>query len=368
MKKAQLVIIDDQKINTKILTKLLESDFEIIVGHDANDCLKLIKEYRPDALLLDIVLPKITGLRICSEIKKTQKFEKLPIIFVSSLSSSQDQVNGYEAGCDEYIVKPFPEKELLIKKIHNVIANRHFIEEIQDDAFFSKQVAKTALTEASEIGELHQLSLSLMSIFNKEKMIETVLQYFTHNRLIAIIYMKYDQKSDYFSNGKKIGELDKTVIETKEVKGRFFDFGFRTLFDFENIKILVKNMPIRDERCAQIKDNILMLCSIINQRINLIEKEVQIKEISKSAFKLAKVIYSSIHETNIQNHELLSSLKHEIIDTFDDLLLTEEQENYLTSVFDNASNKSDEIIVNQDSVRHMMEELLEGLKITNSEH
>ena len=76
----------------------------------------------------------------------------------------------------------------------------------------------------------------------------------------------------------------------------------------------------------------------------------QIKDISNSALKLAKVIYSSINETNIQNHDLLRSLKHEIIDTFDDLLLTEDQENYLTTVFDDAFNKSDEIIVTKIAV------------------
>ena len=117
--KKKILIIEDEEATLEMLSSLLGGEFEILTATDGKAGLDLAKEQKPDLILLDIMLSKLDGFKICRMLKFDENFQNIPIIMVTCLISPADQQRGKEVGADEYICKPFKVSDLLakIKKI-----------------------------------------------------------------------------------------------------------------------------------------------------------------------------------------------------------------------------------------------------------
>jgi len=107
--KLKILMIEDSKLNQKILYKILNKDYQVIFAHDGVEALKKVKYEHPDLILLDIVLPGIDGFDVLTEIKKCEISNAIPVIIISGRSNPDDEVKGLELGAVDYITKPFHE-------------------------------------------------------------------------------------------------------------------------------------------------------------------------------------------------------------------------------------------------------------------
>lgn len=105
--KQTVLIVDDSTINIKILENLLKKDYEIKVAKHANEALYITANNEIDLILLDIVMPEISGYEICKILKKNKATKDIPIIFVTALSKDEDEEYGLSLGAIDYISKPF---------------------------------------------------------------------------------------------------------------------------------------------------------------------------------------------------------------------------------------------------------------------
>lgn len=116
--KKKILIVDDEPDIVETLKFLMESEgFESITALDGEEALKKAKEENPDIMILDVMLPKINGYKVCRLLKFDSKYKHIPILMVTARSQQEDKVIGEETGADEYITKPFDINELL-QKIH----------------------------------------------------------------------------------------------------------------------------------------------------------------------------------------------------------------------------------------------------------
>ena len=113
--KKKILIVDDDEINIEILKELLEEQYALATVSSGQECLEKIGEFKPDLVLLDIVMPGMDGYETCRCIKSDAQNETTHIILVSSKTSVESRLKGYEVGTDDYIVKPFDNDELLAK-------------------------------------------------------------------------------------------------------------------------------------------------------------------------------------------------------------------------------------------------------------
>ena len=104
-----LVIDDDPNICELLKVYLSKEDYEVITAQNGQDGIDKFKTYKPDMVLLDIMMPSKDGLKICREIRK---ISSNPIILLSAEDSEFDKVSGLELGADDFIVKPFSTKEV----------------------------------------------------------------------------------------------------------------------------------------------------------------------------------------------------------------------------------------------------------------
>ena len=117
-----LVVEDDQRMSELIRRGLIENGFEVTVVYDGEMALKLALREEYDLIVSDIILPKLSGLDFCQEIKKQKPF--LPIIMLTALGTTDDKVEGFDAGADDYMVKPFEMRELVARI--GVLSKRNF--------------------------------------------------------------------------------------------------------------------------------------------------------------------------------------------------------------------------------------------------
>ena len=112
VKQKILIVDDDENIADLISLYLTKECFETSIVHDGEDALREAKEFKPDLMILDLMLPGMDGYQVCREIRKTSN---LPIIMLSAKGETFDKVLGLELGADDYMIKPFDSKELVAR-------------------------------------------------------------------------------------------------------------------------------------------------------------------------------------------------------------------------------------------------------------
>lgn len=119
MGKKKILLAEDDQGLVSILEKILKGKYDLRVSYDGVQTLKQIKEFQPDIVILDIMLPYIDGLHICQEIRQNSTQPEIKILILSARSTEQDRQLGIAAGADDYVTKPFQISDLL-RRIENL--------------------------------------------------------------------------------------------------------------------------------------------------------------------------------------------------------------------------------------------------------
>ncbi len=112
-----LIVEDETGIANFLKQGLEEEGYEVLVAHDGKKGYELYQNHKVDLVLLDWILPKMTGIEVCKSIRKSDP--KIPIIFLTAKDLVQETIEGLQAGANDYIKKPFSFDELVVRiKIH----------------------------------------------------------------------------------------------------------------------------------------------------------------------------------------------------------------------------------------------------------
>ncbi len=113
---ATVLVVDDNAVNRRILRAILEGcGCQVIEASNGASALEHVHSRPPDLVLLDILMPGIDGLEVCSTLKSDSKTRDIPVIVVSSLAEGADRVRGLEAGAEDYVSKPFDPREVAVR-------------------------------------------------------------------------------------------------------------------------------------------------------------------------------------------------------------------------------------------------------------
>ncbi|MBU1854025.1 MAG: response regulator [Candidatus Omnitrophica bacterium] len=119
----KILLIEDEPDTIKVVEKrLTDHGFRVVVANDGRKGFELARLERPDLIILDLMLPKIDGHRVCGLLKRDMRFNKVPIIIFTAKAQRRDEELAQELGADAYINKPF-EASVLISKIEELLGN-----------------------------------------------------------------------------------------------------------------------------------------------------------------------------------------------------------------------------------------------------
>ena len=113
---AHIFVVEDEKpIQTLLRYNLEKEGFKVSSSENGEEALSLIKEKKPDLILLDWMLPDLSGIKICQYLKHDKKVKDIPIIMLTAKGEEEDKVKGLESGAEDYLTKPFSFPELLAR-------------------------------------------------------------------------------------------------------------------------------------------------------------------------------------------------------------------------------------------------------------
>ena len=110
-----LVVEDEAPLVTLLRYNLEKEGFAVSEAHDGEEALIQLREATPDAVLLDWMLPRVSGLEVCRQIRRVPAWRDLPVIILTARGEEGDRVRGLDSGADDYVVKPFSPSELIAR-------------------------------------------------------------------------------------------------------------------------------------------------------------------------------------------------------------------------------------------------------------
>lgn len=127
VKKRILVVDDNPQLVDLLRIRLEYSGFEVLTAFDGKEGLDKARNDNPDLIILDVMLPKMNGYKVCRLLKFDQKYKHIPIVMLSSRAKESDAAFGIQTGANEYVFKPYDQKKLI--EIVNKYVNVLFLEE-----------------------------------------------------------------------------------------------------------------------------------------------------------------------------------------------------------------------------------------------
>ncbi len=210
MAEKKILVVDDEKPIADIVKfNLNKEGFDVYCAYDGDEALELVEEVQPDLILLDIMLPGRDGIEVCREVRK--KYD-MPIIMVTAKDSEIDKVIGLELGADDYVTKPFSNRELIARvkanlRRHSQVSSNAAEEEenseleigsliIHPDAYVASKRGETIELTHREIELLHYLAKHMGQVMTREHLLQTVwgYDYFGDVRTVDVTVRRLREK------------------------------------------------------------------------------------------------------------------------------------------------------------------------------
>ncbi len=129
---ARVLIVDDVPANVRLLQALLEREyFEVHTAMNGAEALDAVQRVKPDIVLLDVMMPDMSGFEVCRRIKSNPLTRYLPVIMITALDQPEDRIEGFNAGADDYLVKPIDELALLTR-LRTLVRFKFLLDELEN--------------------------------------------------------------------------------------------------------------------------------------------------------------------------------------------------------------------------------------------
>lgn len=130
-RKERVLIVDDEPVNQELLEAfLIGCDYDLDFAADGAEALEKVKSFEPDLVLLDIMMPKMSGFEVCEQIKSAPETAGIMVLMVTALGELGDVERAVKVGCDDYLSKPVNKAELL-KRVENMLKLRAVTSELE---------------------------------------------------------------------------------------------------------------------------------------------------------------------------------------------------------------------------------------------
>ncbi len=355
-KPVDILIVDDDKFAQKMIQRALsEESFRLRIAMNGEEGLEEARKKAPDVIVLDVEMPGLSGYEVCNILRQEEGTLDVPIVFLSSHSSLRERMQGYEAGADDYIVKPF-DAEHLLAKITVLIKYQQERKELKAQYELAQKTAITAMAGTSELSVAMNFIEKTYAYGNYEALANGLFQATDQFQLsCCLLICEGDfescnndcdscKQNILFSSDGSVKPLEQEMLEMADEGQRFLDFGLRTIINYPGIKLLVRNMPLDNmEFYGRIKDILPVLLSAMEKKIHALKTEQSLHNYSTellgsfgrirtNLYYLAKRLIAN----QASSADVMVKMTHELNNDLLGMGLEEDQEEYLLNRIDAA--------------------------------
>jgi CheY-like chemotaxis protein len=144
-----ILVVDDNLPNLELIQAYLEDiECQIVSAHDGVEALNMVARKKPDLILLDVMMPKMSGFEVCRRLKSDPQTSDIPIIMVTALNEFGDIERGIDSGTDDFVSKPVNRLELLTR-VRTMLKLKHLTDKLQRTIAYLSEVEKSAQSATS---------------------------------------------------------------------------------------------------------------------------------------------------------------------------------------------------------------------------
>ena len=261
-----IVILSDND-NSHIAAHV-DKSFEVTVTIDESQCMKALSDKKHQLVLVDMNYSLISATEICKSIKSD--FD-IPVIFVSSKDCNTERLEAYDCGADDYLKVNDLSTELH-GRLERIIINKVANDQLKMQLAQANEMAFIAMSDTSDLGINIQFLLEVNSCNNLDELGMRLFQALKSYGINCSLQLRSQfSVKNMEANGMEKSLESKLLLEMKD-QGRYVDFGHRSVMNYGAVSLLVKNMPVDDEKkYGAIKDNVFSLLQGADARIQALD-------------------------------------------------------------------------------------------------
>ncbi|OUS37680.1 hypothetical protein A9R00_10950 [Oleispira antarctica] len=250
------------------LAEHVDQSFEVLMVQDEVQCLQALSEKKYQLVLVDMTCTSISVSDICKKIKSD--FD-LPVIFVSSKDCNEERLSAYDCGADDYLGIDDLATELH-GRLERIVINKIANDQLKLQLAQANEMAFIAMSDTSDLGVNIQFLLDVNNCGNLDELGMRLFQALKSYGINCSLQLRSQfSEKNMEANGMAKPLESKLLAEMKD-QGRYVDFSHRSVMNYESVSLLVKNMPVEDEKkYGAIKDNVFSLLQGADARIKALD-------------------------------------------------------------------------------------------------
>lgn len=367
--KSLILVVDDEELNFELMKFALKDEYDLDHVVDGESCLAFLEKQRPTLILLDIRMPGMSGYDVCKRIKSDSRYTAIPVIFVSSLDTLDERLAGYDAGGDDYVVKPFSAEELL-RKVRLTIAYKTKFTRLESQNASATKAALDALTTSGELGVVIEFLRKSHGCVDVDGLAGLAFEALASYGLNAVLLIEARGVVATFDSSGAVKPIEGALLTKLRSQGRIFNSGARTVINYPGISLLIKNMPVDDgAKIGRYRDNLALLVEGAQSRIEGLNAEFELREQKKALARLIEKhqnILTRVRNTNEKNKTLSVQILDDLVATLEEafptLGLSERQEEILTTIVSTAASRGAGLYEHGAQVGAQLTELLDEIR------
>ncbi|AWB68107.1 hypothetical protein C2869_17500 [Saccharobesus litoralis] len=331
-----VLVVDDDKLIHKIIDKLLAEHFTLHHCFSGDEAIEQLANVQPQLILLDVEMPGRNGYEVCDDIRSQSQYDHVPVVFLSGKTSLREVMLGYEAGADDYIVKPF-DANLLLAKLQILTKNLSEFEQLSSQVQQAQDMAMEALRGNSELGQVMLFIEQSYGITQIETLAERFFALTGMLGLKTCLSLTLNGQNYVYSQNGIVKPLEKELLHATKHENRFVDFGCRTIINYPRVSVLIKNMPLDNaEDYGRYKDLFPAVLGAVDAKVAALEEQALIvehaKQLSDSFSTIRETLVNlaaTLNTNSKQSYEHLQGMYAELQQHIPKLGLEEDQELYI---------------------------------------
>jgi len=367
----KLLHVDDDPFQLEWVQAVFEGEYQVGAYPDAESALsqlqQLESEEKPTVAILDLDLPGMNGYELCRHLRTDPELEDMAILILSARDSLPDRLEAYNCGADDYFIKPVEMADLHYK-VNNLSSLASARRQARLDAMQANQTTFSVMTALGETGVVLGLMRDAASCQDEYSLIQCGLDALAQFGLQAIIEVNSCRGRYLNSHGGEPIPIEQEILQHAKTMDRIFEFRQRAVFNYPSVTILIKDMPLDEERHGRLRDHVAQIAEGMSLRVasldyvyTALQQQRQLLETRSSLLGLSQRLRSELEQQRENSKNILQEMTHSletIIHCFD---LKETQEHALKEVIDHARFSVEDLQNRELEVETVLQQLIAQL-------
>ncbi|MCL4757474.1 MAG: response regulator [Rhodocyclaceae bacterium] len=357
-------VVDDDPYVLDVVRNILEPNCTVQTFASVEACWNGLKNTKPDFFLLDVRMPGTDGYAFCRGIKDDPELRHIPVTFISAQDTIDARLRGYDAGGEDFIVKPFEAGEIR----HKVRVAQQIIEHqrsLKAQAADAEMLSSLVMASIDEYAILVQFLRRVVACESEQEIAEATLEMLQRFRLEGVVQTRIDQRTLTLSAKGPNCPLEAAVLAHVRTMGRIFEFRSRSVHNFERLTMMIHNMPLDDpEFCGRLRDHLCIAAESAEARLKAIEteeanqrKEAGIREAVERIAASTSHARDAYLRDRAESTELIVRLEHDFTSMLAHIEMMDREEQTLHRILRSFSERMLEIIDRSEDTQRAMKEL-----------